>query len=187
MAYSSTKTTKAATNENIQKEAVEVKETKTETASSVILAPKQKIPLDAQIMVKNLTGGKLVYESKRLRGYSEVWHEFGEEIPMEMAELYSMKNTDRKFFTENWIEVDMAVLRDLQMDRFYQNAMTVDEINNMFELNIDELVSKVSNMSMALRNSIGIKAMEMIEDGRLSNVKTINALEKALNCELYER
>ena len=178
MAYSSTKTTKAATNENIQKEAVEVKETKTETASSVILAPKQKIPLD---------GGKLVYESKRLRGYSEVWHEFGEEIPMEMAELYSMKNTDRKFFTENWIEVDMAVLRDLQMDRFYQNAMTVDEINNMFELNADELVSKVSNMSMALRNSIGIKAMEMIEDGRLSNVKTINALEKALNCELYER
>ena len=98
-----------------------------------------------------------------------------------------MKNTDRKFFTENWIEVDMAVLRDLQMDRFYQNAMTVDEINNMFELNADELISKVSNMSMALRNSIGIKAMEMIEDGRLSNVKTINALEKALNCELYER
>ena len=138
-------------------------------------------------MVKNLTGGKLVYESKRLRGYSEVWHEFGEEIPMEMAELYSMKNTDRKFFTENWIEVDINVLRDLQMDRFYKNAMTVDEINNMFEMDADELINKVSNMTIALKNCVGIKASEMIADGRLTNIHTINALEKALNCELYER
>ena len=138
-------------------------------------------------MVKNLTGGKLVYESKRLRGYSEVWHEFGEEIPMEMAELYSMKNTDRKFFTENWIEVDISVLRDLQMDRFYKNVMTVDEINNMFEMEADELINKVSNMTIALKNCVGIKASEMIADGRLTNIHTINALEKALNCELYER
>ena len=122
-----------------------------------------------------------------MRGYSEVWHEFGQEIPMEMAELYSMKNTDRKFFTENWIEVDINVLRDLQMDRFYKNAMTVDEINNMFEMDADELIRKVSNMTIALKNCVGIKASEMIADGRLTNIHTINALEKALNCELYER
>ena len=110
-----------------------------------------------------------------------------EEIPMEMAELYSMKNTDRKFFTENWIEVDINVLRDLQMDRFYKNVMTVDEINNMFEMEADELINKVSNMTIALKNCVGIKASEMIADGRLTNIHTINALEKALNCELYER
>ena len=102
-------------------------ETVPETVSTTYV-PRRKIPLDAQVMVKNLTGGKLIYVSKRLVGYSEEWHEFGEEIPMEMAELYSMKNTDRRFFTENWIEVDMAVLRDLQMDRFYENAITADEI-----------------------------------------------------------
>lgn len=179
MAYSNAKT-KTAT---IEKADV----TEEVASASSPIVPKKKIPLDEQVMVKNLTGGKLVYESKRLRGYSEVWHEFGEEIPMEMAELYSMKNTDRKFFTENWIEVDINVLRDLQMDRFYKNVMTVDEINNMFEMEADELISKVSNMTIALKNCVGIKASEMIADGRLTNIHTINALEKALNCELYER
>ena len=179
MAYSNAKT-KTAT---IEKADV----TEEVTSASSPIVPKKKIPLDEPVMVKNLTGGKLVYESKRLRGYSEVWHEFGEEIPMEMAELYSMKNTDRKFFTENWIEVDISVLRDLQMDRFYKNVMTVDEINNMFEMEADELINKVSNMTIALKNCVGIKASEMIADGRLTNIHTINALEKALNCELYER
>ena len=149
--------------------------------------PKRKIPLDAQVMVKNMTGGKLVYSSKRLVGYTEEWHEFGEEIPMEMAELYSMKNTDRRFFTENWIEVDPAVLRDLQMDRFYKDAITADEIENMVDMDINELISKINSMSQTTKNCIGIKAMEMIADGRLNNINKISALEKALNCELYER
>lgn len=153
----------------------------------VTYSAKKKIPLDAQVMVKNMTGGKLIYASKRLVGYYEEWHEFGEEIPMEMAELYSMKNTDRRFFTENWIEVDMAVLRDLQMDRFYKDAITADEINNLFDMDIDTLVFKIGKMSLNTKNCVGIKAMEMIADGRLNNIHTISALEKALGCELYER
>ena len=106
---------------------------------------------------------------------------------MEMAELYSMKNTDRRFFTENWIEVDMAVLRDLQMDRFYENTITADEIENLFNMNQEELITKIKTMSPVIKNCVGIKAMEMIKDGRLSNINTIAALEKALKCELYER
>lgn len=161
-------------------------ETVPETVSATYV-PRRKIPLDAQVMVKNLTGGKLIYVSKRLVGYSEEWHEFGEEIPMEMAELYSMKNTDRRFFTENWIEVDMAVLRDLQMDRFYENAITADEIENLFNMDQEELITKIKTISSVIKNCVGIKAMEMIKDGRLSNINTIAALEKALKCELYER
>ena len=42
-------------------------------------------------------------------------------------------------------------------------------------------------MSPVIKNCVGIKAMEMIKDGRLSNINTIAALEKALKCELYER
>ena len=179
MAYTKVKNADTEMNQNTDAPAASETDSKTYSA-------KKKIPLDAQVMVKNMTGGKLVYASKRLVGYSEEWHEFGEEIPMEMAELYSMKNTDRRFFTENWIEVDIAVLRDLQMDRFYKDAITADEINNLFDMDIDTLVYKIGKMSPNTKNCVGIKAIEMIADGRLSNINTISALEKALNCELYE-
>lgn len=153
---------------------------------SVIFKTKEKIPLDATVMVKNATAGRLVYVSKHLIGYTIFWESFGEEVPIEMSELYYMKNTDPKFFTENWIEVDLAVLRDLQMDRYYTNAITIDEINQMFELDTDILIGKVKNAKKSIQNTIGIKAMEMIKDGRLTNINTISALEKALDCELYE-
>ena len=45
-------------------------ETVPETVSATYVS-RRKIPLDAQVMVKNLTGGKLIYVSKRLVGYSE--------------------------------------------------------------------------------------------------------------------
>lgn len=155
-------------------------------SSSIIYKAKDKIPLDATIMVKNATAGRLVYVSKHLVGYTIYWEKFGEEVPIEMGELYFMKNTDPKFFTENWIEVDISVLRDLQMDRYYTNAITIDEIEHLFALDTDALIRRVKNAKKSVRSAIGIKAMEMIEDGRLTNIQTISALEKALGCELYE-
>jgi len=180
MAYSKTKT---QVEEAVDTGAVE--NTAPEFTKSVV--PKKKIPLTETVMVKNLTGGKLIYVSKRLQGYSEVWHEFGEEIPMPMEELYSMKNTDRRFFTENWIEVDIAVLRDLQMERFYKDAITYDEIQNLFSMDIDKIVVKIGRMSMPVKNCVGLQAMKMIEDRTLTDIGKITALEKALKCELYER
>ena len=72
------------------------------------------------------------------------------------------------------------------MDKYYTNAITIDEINQMFELDTDILIGKVKNAKKSIQNTIGIKAMEMIKDGRLTNINTISALEKALDCELYE-
>lgn len=187
MAYKKTEKPEAvAINETEEtSETVEIAET--QEAPSIIYRAKAKIPMDALVMVKNLTGGKLVYVSKRMNGYSISWDSFGEEVPVEMSELYAMKNTDRRFFTENWIEVDINVLRDLQMDRFYKNSITIDEINTMFDMDTDELIKKVKAASKTIQNSIGLRAIEMIKDRQLTDINVISALEEALNCELYER
>ena len=182
MAYTKSKT---AVNDENREQGVSTEETPSSVSMSY--SPRKKIPLDHLVMVKNMTGGKLVYVSKRLRGYSETWYEFGEEVPMEMAELFSMKNTDRRFFTENWIEVDMAVLRDLQMDKFYTDTITSDEIENLFDKDIDVIVKKIEKMSPAVKNCVGIKAFEMVESKKLRDIDVITKLENALDCTLIER
>lgn len=188
MAYNTKKKTEVV-DEVVETEAetVAIVTEEPKSSPSIIYKTKEKIPLDATVMVKNATAGRLVYVSKHMVGYTVYWESFGEEVPMEMSELYYLKNTDSKFFTENWIEVDIAVLRDLQMDRYYKDVITIDEINTMFELDADELIRKVKNSKKNIQNTVGIIAMEMIKDGRLTNINTISALEKALDCELYER
>lgn len=154
---------------------------------SFVVKSKDKIPMDALVTVRNLTGGKLVYVSKHLQGYTVEWEKFGDEVPMEMSELYYMKNTDSKFFKENWIEVDINVLRDLHMEQYYKETISIDEILNMFDLEPSSLIEKVKKQSRDVKNAIGLKAIEMIDAGQLTDINVISALEEAINCELYKR
>ena len=147
---------------------------------------KKAIPMDALVMVKSAVNGKLVYVSKRLNGYIETWNGMGEEIPMEMAELYSMKNTDKSFFTENWIEVDPIVLRDLQMERYYKDAVSIADLEDIFELEGDELRQAISKMKENTKNAFALEAVSRVENGTLTNFRTISIIEEMLNCEIYE-
>lgn len=174
---------------------VEVKDNKNETIETaealnespiVSYKAKKAIPMDALVMVKSAVNGKLVYVSKRQTGYMETWNGLGEEIPMEMAELYSMKNTDRSFFTENWIEVDPIVLRDLQMEHFYKDSISVGDLDSIFELENDKLKQAINKMKENTRNAFALEAVKRVENGTLTNFKTISIIEEMLNCEIYE-
>lgn len=187
MAYKSTKITSEAVVGDTEAVAAADENSEAATSPAIIYKTKDKIPMDALVMVKNLTGGKLVYTSKSLNGYTLVWDTYGEEIPVEMKELFNMKNTDRRFFTENWVEVDINVLRDLRMDMYYKDAITAKELDTLFSQPIDQITQKVSKASKTIQNTIGLKAIKMIEDKQLTDINVISALEKALNCELYER
>ena len=166
-------------------EAIEAKEAPNESPI-VSYKAKKSIPMDALVMVKSAVNGKLVYVSKRQTGYMETWNGLGEEIPMEMAELYSMKNTDRSFFTENWIEVDPIVLRDLQMERFYKDSVSVADLDGIFDLEGDELKQAISKMKENTRNAFALEAVKRVENGTPTNFRSISTIEEMLNCEIYE-
>lgn len=175
--------------ENTVPEILENNETQgfvNEQSPIVSFKAKKAIPMDALVMVKSAVNGKLVYVSKRQNGYREIWNGLGEEIPMEMAELYSMKNTDKSFFTENWIEVDPVVLRDLQMERYYKDAISVSDLDAIFELEGEELEDAIDRMKDNTKNAFALEAIRRIEEEELTDFRTISTIEKKLNCELYE-
>lgn len=157
-----------------------------ENSPVYVLKAKNKIPMDAMVIVKSCVKGLLIYVSKKQTGYSERWSDFGEDVPMEMKELYSMKNTDKKFFTENWIEVDPMVLRDLNMEKYYKDAISIEEMNNLFNLSAEELEPKLDAMKENMKNAFTLEAIERIENGTFTNLKLITLIEKKFNCELYE-
>lgn len=188
-------TTSPKTNQSSEKAVAEVVENtikntnedaRVEESPIVSYKAKKAIPMDAMVMVRSAVNGTLIYVSKRTNGYTETWSALGEEIPMEMAELYSMKNTDRAFFTENWIEVDPVVLRDLQMERFYENSVSVADLDKVFEMTGDELRNAIRRMKENTKNAFALEAMRRVENGELDNFRTISVIEEELKCELYE-
>lgn len=152
----------------------------------VVFSTKKKIPLDAIVYVKNLTGGMLIYQDTRT-GYIYTWQKYGEEVPIEMRELVNMKNTNPKFFTENWIQMDINVLRDLRMDNYYKDFMSYEDIETLLDNTADVIVKKLEKASPVIKNSVGLRALQLIDERKLTDINVIKSLEQALGCELIER
>ena len=147
-----------------------------------------KIPLDTVVpVICNVVGGA-VYESQRFKGYPIHWDSYGSVEYIELSELVSMRNTSRRFFEDNWIvlgdteDYTAEQLYDfLKVSNLYKNIYTPENINDIFKLEPNDIIKKVSNLSKGMKSTIATKAKEMIDAKELDSNKKIEALETALN------
>lgn len=162
---------------------VEPKATKVKTAPK--LKVRENIPMNELVTVRNATQGQLnIVDSD---GFSNVMDNFGDEIEMEMSELFVLKKRYPRVFKENWIELTPIVLNALGVEKFYQGAMKIDELDELFQLSEKEIKEKVSKLNDVTKRSIGMRAINLIETGELDSVKKIKAFEEALGYQLIEK
>lgn len=149
---------------------------------------KKKLPLDMIVEVKNGFNGKLVYVSKRTIGYSVVFEEFGSLDYIALDELVSASNSSRKFFENNWFLIDdVEVLEFLNVLRFYENALNIENFDEIFNKTENEISQTVAKLSSGQKNTLVYRAKQMIETGEIDSRKTIEALEKSLEVELIDK
>ena len=98
-----------------------------------------RIPLDTMVTVVCNTIGGATYISKKASGYIVEWEDFGSEEYMELGELVAMRNTDRRFFEDNWITLEdtdeydaMQLYEFLKVAKYYKNVFTSCIIINNF-------------------------------------------------------
>lgn len=140
----------------------------------------------ATVIVRNGFHGKLIYKSRRT-GESYVWHEFGDEQEMEIQELRNAKGANKAFFVENWFLFDDPEVIDyLGVNVYYKNALTYEEFDELFDMNVDDMVERVSKLSGGQKKSIAYRAVQMIESDMIDSRSKIAALEKALGMKLVE-
>lgn len=186
------------------KEQRKAKEQSEQVADAVIALPIEEekepienIPLNATVWVKNNSVGKLVYVSKRT-GFLTEWQNNGADQPMSLEELIMMRNTYIKFFKSNWITIKgfvSAKYKDLysveeiyeflQVKQYYTSSLCPNNLDDVFQLTPEEILKRVPNMSAGVRSSILIRANDLIESKKIDSISVVEALEKALNCELY--
>lgn len=156
------------------------------------ISPKKPIiPKDIDpnqiITVRNGFQGRLVYKSRRT-GELFVWEEFGDEQDMELGELKNARNSNKKYFINNWFMFDDPWIVDyIGMSKYYKFAISIQDFDKMFEKPADEIEKILLNLSDGQKRSVSYRARQLIADGAIDSNKTISTLERCLGVDLVER
>lgn len=139
------------------------------------------------VTVRNGFQGRLVYKSKRT-GERWAWDEFGAEQDMELGELKNARNSNKKYFINNWFMFDEDWIVDyLGMRQYYKNSLPIQDFDKLFEKSSAEIEKVVSKLSEGQKKSVAYRAKQLIAEGGIDSNKVISTLEKCLGTELIER
>lgn len=164
-----------------ERPAAEVSET---TKKPVV--PKEIDP-NQIITVRNGFQGRLVYKSKRT-GERWSWESFGAEQDMELSELKNARNSNKKYFTNNWFMFDEDWVIDyLGMRQYYKNSLNIQDFDQLFKKPVGEIEDIISKLSEGQRKSVAYRAKQLIAEEEIDSNRVINTLEKCLGVELVER
>lgn len=178
------------------KKVIEKSETKVENkqTDNKSVNTKKKIPLDTNISCKSAVRGTLTYLSKRMAGYQVVWNDFGDEEFLDLQELISMRNTDLRFFKDNWIIIDdsegytaQEIMDYIKVSQYYNKDVNIDNFDSLFNESPDKIKEIVSTMSSGLKDTVAMRAKQLYNAGTLDSRKRIEALEESLGVELEVR
>ena len=164
-----------------ERPAAEVSET---TKKPVV--PKEIDP-NQIITVRNGFQGRLVYKSKRT-GERWSWASFGGEQDMELSELKNARNSNKKYFINNWFMFDEDWVIDyLGMRQYYKNSLNIQDFDQLFKKPVGEIEDIISKLSEGQRKSVAYRAKQLIAEEEIDSNRVINTLEKCLGVELVER
>lgn len=139
------------------------------------------------VVVRNGFQGRLVYRSQRT-GERFVWDDFGAEQEMELRELRNARNSNKKFFINNWFMFDEDWIVDyLGVRQYYRNAIRIEDFDSIFTRKPPEIKRMISDMSDGQKKSVAYRAKNMITEKKIDSLSVISALEEALCIELIEK
>lgn len=138
------------------------------------------------VTVRNGFQGRLVYKSKKT-GERFVWDTFGSEQEMELNEVRNARNSNKKYFVNNWFMFDEPWVVDyVGMGQYYKFAIAIDEFDSLFEKSGEEIEETISKLSDGQKKSVAYRARQLVAEGGIDSNRTIAMLEKCLGVELIE-
>ena len=140
------------------------------------------------VMVRNGFNGHLIYVSSKT-GEKFTWDSFGDEVEMELRELRSAKGSQKGFFEKNWFMFDEEyswVIPYLGLTKYYEHAVPIDDMENIFQLTSSEIKKVCSQMNEWQKHSLKYMAREKYSNGEIDSLKVVKALEDGLDISLSE-
>ena len=155
---------------------------------SALLSPKNDIPSFGMLIpVICNTDGELIYISKKTPGYCVTWHDFGDTEYMELGEIEAMRNTDIRFFKDNWIVLGDTdkyskeeLYKILKVEKYYANIPNVD-IDKILQ-DTDSITQILPTLSDGMKQTAAARAYKLLTCGKLDK-NTVDILQRTLKMQ----
>lgn len=160
---------------------------------------KKKLRLDdsVSILVSSNVFGLLTYINHKT-GDKYQWSKIGEVQSLYVSDIRAMKSNQQRFLEENWILIEGIadldedydgvdiddVYEALQISHYYKDRLCPKDIGEIFNWSAADIKIKVPKMTQTVKESLVIRANELIKSEILDSIVKVKALEEALNCEL---
>ena len=142
------------------------------------------IDLHELIEVRSVNKGGLTYKSPKT-GVVYRWEECGNTEYLEFAELMTMKSAKPRFLNEPFIVIDdVDVVEKLGLTKLYDEMYDVNDIDNFFNLSVTKMTELFSTMPNGIKTLIGDKAISMIKDETLYDIRKIKLIEESVQIDL---
>ena len=144
------------------------------------------LELHTRIPVRNAFPGGLIYRDSRT-GLMYKWSNEGDIEYVELGELRTARNTQPKFFENNWWEIDeVRVLEWLNATKFYKDSLMLKDFDVLFSKSPDEIISIVAKIPEAQRENLILRVRAKVAAGEIDSLKVVRALGEALGVKLTE-
>ena len=159
-------------------------------SAPIVVEPQTQVTptleLHTRIPVRNAFPGGLIYRDSRT-GLMYKWSNEGDIEYVELGELRTARNTQPKFFENNWWEIDeVRVLEWLNATKFYKDSLMLKDFDVLFSKSPDEIISIVAKIPEAQRENLILRVRAKVAAGEIDSLKVVRALGEALGVKLTE-
>ena len=175
-----TKTTTKKTVERIKPNIVEEKP---------IIAEKKKYAPDDEILTTSCTAGELIMIGRKTGRYY-TWANYGDQTPVEYQDI----KAEQYVSGSQYIYSPLFIIEDEEfvnlpenkkIAEVYANALSVEEIDNLFNLDSISFERTVKKLPKGIQNSLKAIAAQRVQNGSLDSLTKIKALDEILGTDLF--
>lgn len=158
---------------------------------------KLKLDDNVSLLVSSNRFGELIYINHKT-GDKYAWENMGDVQSLYVSDIRAMKSNQRKFLEDNWVfingiadsseeyeNVDVTEIYEaLQISNYYKDFLCPTNLNDVFNWSVADIRNKVSKMPVSTRETIAIRANELIRAGIIDSIAKVKVLEEVIGCEL---
>src|SRR5690606_12782876 len=153
---------------------------------NVVSAPRQIFKDEDLIVVMNGLEGALVHTSTST-GRTWRFQNFGQTEKIPYGELLSLRNRTPKVFDEGWmIILNKQIQEDFGLTDTYENIITPDNIDTIFNKDADELEAFVESLPKGMKTTFVAKARQLYESKKLDSLRVIEFIESYFQISLND-
>lgn len=155
-----------------------------EMQDTVVIAKDAGFKDDDLISVMNGESGALVH-----RSYSSgrIWEfaEFGVTHKIPYSEVLNIRNNNPKVFEYGWLIIlNPKIQDDFGLKDAYRNILTPDNIEKVFEKQVDELSVFIDNLPVGMKTTFIAKARELYRSNKIDSISKVRFIEEKFGISL---